>query len=305
MIRLHPSGQQIELVDEDQRVVVVEVGGGLRSYSVGDWEVLDGYGAFEMCSAGRGQALIPWPNRIDHGAYAFDGEAHQLPLSEPSTQTAIHGLTRFAAWTVAERGPAHAVMRHRLHPQPGYPFTLDLALSYRLSGEGLAVTCNVVNRGDRACPYGSGGHPYVQIGPGLIDSLVLRSPATEVLESDDRGLPISRRPVGGTQVDFRVASPIGSVRLDTAFTGLERDERGRATVWLGETSGTRQVEVWLGEGYRYLMLFSGDSLKDRPRQGLAIEPMTCAPNAFRSGDGLIRLEPGESVSSTWGIRPTP
>jgi aldose 1-epimerase len=53
------------------------------------------------------------------------------------------------------------------------------------------------------------------------------------------------------------------------------------------------------------MLFTGDSLPDasRRRGGLGVEPMTCAPNAFASGDGLRVLEPGESFSAAWGIAP--
>ena len=66
--RDRPSGKQFELAHGDQRAVVVEVGGGLRSYSAGGRELLDGYGADEMCASGRGQVLLPWPNRIEDGA---------------------------------------------------------------------------------------------------------------------------------------------------------------------------------------------------------------------------------------------
>ena len=48
-----PSGKQITIVAKDEQAVVVEVGGGLRSYSVGGRELLDGYGADEMSSSGR------------------------------------------------------------------------------------------------------------------------------------------------------------------------------------------------------------------------------------------------------------
>ena len=51
------------------------------------------------------------------------------------------------------------------------------------------------------------------------------------------------------------------------------------------------------------MLFPGDLLADVNRRSLGIEPMTCAPNAFQSGDGLITLEPGESFAAAWGIEP--
>ena len=78
-----PSGEQIEIADGDQRAVVVEVGGGLRSYQLGGGDVLDGYGTAELSTSGRGQVLLPWPNRLEGGTYEFGGRRHQLPLDEP------------------------------------------------------------------------------------------------------------------------------------------------------------------------------------------------------------------------------
>jgi len=37
------------------------------------------------------------------------------------------------------------------------------------------------------------------------------------------------------------------------------------------------------------------------RKSIAIEPMTCAPNAFNNEQGLIILAPFESFSASWGI----
>ena len=134
-----PSGEQIDIHAGGQRVVVVEVGGGLRSYTTGDRELLDGYGEADMATAGRGQVLIPWPNRIRDGTYEFAGRTHHLPLTEPEAGNAIHGLVRWAAWSVAEREADRVVMAHTLHPQPGYPFSLDLSIEYSVSDEGLRV----------------------------------------------------------------------------------------------------------------------------------------------------------------------
>ena len=94
-----PSGEQIEIAAGDQQAVIVEVGGGLRSYSAGGRELVDGYSADEMSSSGRGQVLIPWPNRLQDGSYEFDKRHHQLPLNEPERRNAIHGLVRWVAWT--------------------------------------------------------------------------------------------------------------------------------------------------------------------------------------------------------------
>ena len=53
MTRVPPSGEQHELSYGDQQAVVVEVGAGLRTYTVGDRDVLDGYAMDEMCASGR------------------------------------------------------------------------------------------------------------------------------------------------------------------------------------------------------------------------------------------------------------
>jgi aldose 1-epimerase len=296
-----PSDEQIEIAAGDQQAVIVEVGGGLRSYSVGGHEFVDGYEADEMSSSGRGQVLIPWPNRLQDGSYEFDGQSHQLPLNEPEHRNAIHGLVRWAAWTASAREPDRAVMEHVLHPQPGYPFSLMLSIEYALSDLGLRVRTTVKNVGTNPCPYGSGAHPYLTLGTATVDRLMLRVPGRTVLRPDERGLPVGTEAVQDTAYDFRQPRRIGSTTLDHAFTDLERDEDGLARVELRDPDYGTRVSLWVNESYPFLMLFSGDPLPDVRRRSLAVEPMTCPPNAFRTGHALIRLEPGSSFTSTWGI----
>jgi aldose 1-epimerase len=296
-----PSGRQIEIASGDQQAVVVEIGAGLRSYSVGGRELVDGYGAEEMSSSGRGQALIPWPNRLQDGSYEFDGRRHQLALNEPERHNAIHGLVRWAAWTVSTREPHRVVMEHILYPQPGYPFALRLSIEYTLSGSGLRVQTTAENVGRNPCPYGGGAHPYLTLGTPTVDGLILRVPARTILRSDERGLPIGREVVENTEFDFREPRRVGSTKLDHAFTDLERDENGLAQVKLRDPDHGTRVSLWVDVSYPYLMLFTGDPLPDVHRRSLAVEPMTCPPNAFRSGEALIRLEPGSSFTGTWGI----
>jgi aldose 1-epimerase len=296
------SGEQIELRAGEQRVVVAEVGAGLRSYAVGDQDVLDGYAADELATSGRGQVLAPWPNRIEGGTYEFGGAQHQLPLNEVEARNAIHGLVRWSAWSASERSPDRVLLEHTLHPQPGYPFSLALGIEYSLSQDGLHVTSTATNIGPEACPYGFGMHPYLTMGTEKVDELILRAPGRTVLHTNDRGIPVGSEPVEGTEYDFRRPRPIGTAKLDHAFTDLESDENGLATVELLNPEDERSLLLWLDDGYRYLQLFTGDPLPDVARRSLAVEPMTCAPNAFRTGDGLLVLEPGEATSSSWGIR---
>src|ERR1700756_321483 len=143
-----PSGRQLELRLGTQRAVVVEAGGGLGEYTAGDREVVDGYPAGAMCDGGRGQLLLPWPNRIRDGRYRFDGAVHQLPLSEPAQGNAIHGLARWVRWEVAEEEADHVALTLRLVPQPGYPFALSLRVDHRLDRSGLTVRTVARNDGD-------------------------------------------------------------------------------------------------------------------------------------------------------------
>jgi aldose 1-epimerase len=256
-----PSGEQIELVHDDQRAVVVEVGGGLRTYSVGGRELLDGYAVDELCRSARGQVLIPWPGRIVDGSYEFNRERYQLPLTEPATHTAIHGLVRWANWTPVSRRTDGVVMEHLLHPQPGYPFTLQLRVEYRLAADGLTVRTTAENVGASACPFGAGHHPYFVAPTGRVDDVMFDG------------------------------EPIGSQVLDDTLT--------RDAPWALRID---DLTLWADSAWPYLQIFTGDPLPDVARRSLAVEPWTCPPNAFNTGEGLIRLEPGETFAGDWGVR---
>jgi aldose 1-epimerase len=296
-----PSGQQVELRHGTQRATVVEVGGGLRTYEVGGAAVLDGYAEDRMCEGGRGQLLVPWPNRVEDGRYELAGQRHQLALTEPATGHAIHGLARWLPWRLEQRAAGEAVGSCVLHPQPGYPFRVDCTVSYRLDGSGLTVTMAIVNRSDRDAPVGLGAHPYLAAGGGLVDAARLQLPAATRLVADDRSIPRDRAAVAGTGYDFRAGRSIGSTVLDTTYADLVRDPDGLARVRLSRADG-REVTLWADGSWTHLQVYTGEMLPaPQRRRSIAVEPMTCPPNAFGSGDGLRLLGPGRTLTGTWGI----
>jgi aldose 1-epimerase len=284
--------------------VVVEVGAGLRSYVAGGAPALDGYGETAMASSGRGQVLIPWPNRVEDGRYRWAGQDLQLPLTEVPNGNAIHGLVRWAAWTCTAREEARVVLEHVVHPQSGYPFTLELRIEYALGADGLRVTTTATNAGGEACPYGEGHHPYLTVGTATVDEISLTVPGSRVYDSGERNLPVPPVDVRGTAYDFRTARRIGGTVMDTCFADLDRGPDGLVRARLDAPDG-RALELWAGDGYRYLQVFTGDPLADVRRRSLAVEPMTCPPNAFRTGTDVVRLEPGASFTGVWGISPRP
>jgi aldose 1-epimerase len=295
------------LVHGEQRAVVVELGAGLRQYHAGTASVVDGYEVDEHPEGGRGQLLIPWPNRIAEARYRFGDAEYQLPVTEPTTRSAIHGLTRSMLWTLVDAASDRVTLALDLQPQDGYPFRLGLSATYTLGADGLTARITAFNRGVRPCPYGAGAHPYVRLmSDGLIDDAWLHVPADSTLEADDRGIPTgAARPVHGTDFDFRSPRRIGALMLDTAYALRDAGTDGVNRISLMTPDRTHGVAVWMDRSQQFAMIYSGDGLDDvsRRRCSLAIEPMTCAPDAFNSGVGLLVLEPDEEHSSTWGISP--
>lgn len=298
-----PSGTQTHLRHGEQAATIVEVGGGVREYSVGGREVLHPYDLDAICDGAHGAPLVPWPNRLADGRYTFDGVQQQVPLTEAEKGNAIHGLMRWRSWHPTEQMADQVTMAARLHPMPGYPFALDLRVTYRLDDAGLRVTTTATNVGATACPYGHGHHPYLSPGPdAVLDDCTLELPARTRVETDPhRQLPIGMTPVDGTAYDFRTPHPLGDLVIDYAFTDLDRDDEGRARMRLTGPDGAT-VSLWVDRAYPYLEVYTGDTLvPERRRRGLGAEPMTCPPNAFATGQQVLRLEPGDQVSTTWGV----
>ena len=173
------------------------------------------------------------------------------------------------------------VMEHVLHPQPGYPFTLRLAHRVRAVGRGLSVRHDRDERRRGACPYGAGAHPYLTLGTATVDALVAARPGAEgAAIRTSAACPTGT--IAGRRHRVRLPpsrAPIGATKLDNAFTDLERDGDGLARVELRDPSGGASTSG-SSESYRYVMVFSGDPLPDVSRRSLAVEPMTCPPNAF-------------------------
>ena len=294
-----PTGEQYEIVSGQHRAVVAEVGATLRSFTVDGRDVVHGFDVTETIKGGRGQNLIPWPNRIRDGRYTFNGVTQQLALTEPARHNASHGLARYVPWVLVEQQSDTVVNRVRIHPQPGWPGTLEATITHRVGEEGLMVTVEATNLGDNDLPFGYGAHPYLTVGESSVDEVALTVPAASYLEVDDRLLPAKVSPVDGTVYDLRDSTVLGSANLDTAMTDLARESDGRWRIRL--TRGDRYAELWGDESFVWTQVFTGGPNRD---WGVAVEPMTCGPDAFNEGpthDDLRVLAPNETYVGQWGI----
>lgn len=301
-----PSGEQWTLRHGRQEATVVEVGGGLRTYRVDGADVVAGYADDEVCRFGRGQVLMPWPNRIRDGKYTFDGADLQLGLSEAALHNASHGLVRWATWQLhwhADDWSALTV-RTRLHPQPGWNGILDLSVNYVLEPHGLVVSVHASNVGATPAPFGFGAHPYIALGDTPLAEVELLVPAGREVLVDEQLIPTGTAAVR-PEVDFRTRRPLGDTELDTAFTDLDRTRADGAWEVVVGGLGTGDVSVWGDASLDWAQVFTAkgkDTGVDGVR-GIAVEPMSCPANAFNTGEGLVVLAPGDSWSARWGIEP--
>ncbi len=298
-----PSGAQHAIRYGDQEAVAVEVGGGLRTYTVAGEAVLDGYAEDAMCDGARCQSLIPWPNRVRDGKWRWNGADQQLALTEPEQHNAIHGLVRWLAWDVVHKADASIELRCTCAPQSGYPWRLAVSNAWSLDDGGLTVVTTIRNMSSEPAPVAAGFHPYITAGTPLIDDAVLTIPATTRILTGDQQTPVGSEPVAGTAYDFTEPRRLGELEIDHTYTGLTRDRDGIARLQLAAPDGRRAVTVWVDDAYPYLEVFTGDALPDpgRRRRGLGVEPMSAPPNALASGEGLVVLEPGAEWQGRWGV----
>ena len=294
------TGQQTTLTHGDQVATIASLGAALRIYTVGGRDVVLPYGEDEFPPAFAGMVLAPWPNRLRDGQYTFGGEDLQVAVSEPDRGTALHGLASFQYWTVASATDTSVTLTFDLAPSPGYPFQLALATTYTLSDAGLAITTEARNVGSSALPYGVGFHPWFAPGGTALDECTLQLTAGQNVTVDERLLPTGAVPVAGN-FDIREPRSLAGVAFDDAWVAPALDEDGLSWARLGWADGST-VEIWADSEAKAWQVCTGDQVDAIRRAGVAIEPMSCIADAFRTGDDLVTLQPGESHSLTWGVR---
>jgi aldose 1-epimerase len=284
------------IIGGDYHAVISERGGALRALRHAGRDLVTPWPEDGSIPFYSGTVLAPWPNRVVGSAYEFDGVRRALPVNEPDRGHALHGLVADLVWTCAELftlddEQGFVRLEHIIEPTDGYPFRVSLQARHAVSAAGLTTTLTAENIGDAAAPYGCGPHPWLLAGDDVRE-YELDLPARQVLLTDEVLAPTTLEDVTTTPYDFRRPLVVGETAIDHAFTGLStgrvrvRGPQGAAEIsW--DTAAMPWVQVCTGTGLGH--------------RGLAVEPMTCPPDAFNSGTDLIILRPGDKHEATWTI----
>ena len=300
---LPPGGQEWVIAAAGHEARVIQVGAALRTYTVDGVDLLDGHPADELPKGCRGQVLAPWANRIRDGRYTFAGQDHQLDIGEVATNTAFHGLVRWAAWRPELHESDSITLTTTVSARDGYPFTVRLGVRYSVGADGLTVEHTARNLSGRPAPFMLATHCYPTIPGTRVDELSITVPADVWVPTDDRLLPLPTESVAGDPHDLRDGPVFGDRVIDNAYGELHRGSDGLVRVVIGARDG-RGVQLWADGSFDWLQVYSSDTMTGELfRRSFAVEPMTGPPDCFRSGVDLVVLEPGEQWRGRWGIAP--
>lgn len=319
-----PLGDQsiIVLTDhEDRRTVRVAcLGAALLSFEVpvgaAMHDLADGYrDAREVAKrpGSRFAIMAPFAGRIGDARYTFDGLAEDLqPGVKGADRASRHGFVRNAAFDVgalmANDGAASVTLStSAIRPQPGYPHAIDLAVTFTLNADGIALEASMKNVGDSAAPCFFGWHPYFRVGNGgTVDDWQLQIPAQTLIRTDAEMIalpgdaayvPLDDAPA----FDFRQPRAIGSSILDHEYTDLQTDDDGLIRTHLRDPASGLAIAVWQERGVMHA--FTADTAARDARRAVALEPMECMADAFNRPEwqDALRLEPGAERRFRFGV----
>lgn len=292
------TGEQFEITSDNGRAVVTEIGAGLRAFEWHGVPYLETFPEDDKPPLASGAVLIPWPNRVAGATWEWAGMPQHLELTEPERGNAIHGLTRHQAWHTVLRETSSITLATEVGVQPGWPVALHTSITYRLDDTGLTIEHTVSNVGDQTVPFGVGCHPYPRAGLSKREECTLQLGAHTILPLDpDTSIPSG--PATETS-EYTEPKPLAGVRFDTPFGNCRPEFDGLVHHRLQGPQGG--VELWADPDFQWVQVFTPEEFPGTD-DAIAIEPMTCPPDALNSGVDLITLAPGENWVGKWGLTP--
>ena len=242
-------------------------------------------GIVDYQSINKSSLLFPFPGRIKNGKYDYNQQSFQLEQNEKNRSNAIHGLVYDKHFEVesTETSEVDATVVLSYDSKGtlvGFPFNFQLIITYLITNGSVELSATVKNKDEVSFPFGLGWHPYFKSEHLQNSSLSFSS--DEQLVCNENQIPKSAKK-NNLQQTFKLKNKF----FDDSFILLEKEVKFKS------------------ENYSLNMNFSENSdaflqiYTPEDRKSIAIEPMSCSPNAFNSGNGLKILQPDETY--TWEV----
>ncbi len=302
--RSTPNGLVLTLRAHGYTAQVATVGAAVASLEYQGRALVRSFDPDGVRPVYTGALLAPWPNRVIDARYRWDGTEHQLAITEPARGHALHGLVVNTDFQLVEHSESSVQMSTLVPVQEGYPAAVRLDVEFTLGSEGLRTVATVTNHGPGDVPFGWGSHSYLVAPGGSVDEWILHLPAENVqLTEGERLIPRGTVRTGeqAPELDFQTPRPLGSTFIDHAYTGLQAIPSGAYRVSVTDASGVGSQMTW-DQACPWVQIHTADRPEpELNRTGLAVEPMTCPPDAFNTGEDVVRLVPGASHEAAWTI----
>ena len=303
----------ITLEAQSERAAIVPAAGcQCLSYRVGALEVIAGPDSPDSWRAhphrGGIPILFPFPSRVADARFTFKGREYALPVNEPARGHAIHGFACERPFRVARSGPYYitAILDSSEHPdlKSIWPWPFILEIDYEV-GNGLRLRARVRNSGTSTMPFGFGAHPYFHAPldrSASREALTLQLDAASRWPLDARLIPSGAPVALDGKYDLRIARALGAETYDDAFRMKPAADASAPRARMIDSSVNAAIELRADPAFGDFVLFApaGNPV-------VAIEPYTCAPDAFNLSargidSGARELAPGDTFEAGFEIR---
>lgn len=282
-------------------------GAGLATLDFHEKPLVAGYTRTRPMTAGA--LLAPWPNRTGDGIFSHHGTIHRLPCTEPDRNNALHGYAADATWEITDRSPGSVTMQWQGPARTEWAWPLVYSITWALADDGLSAELTVTNISTETAhpstassPFGMGWHPYLSALGAPLDECTLSMPAATNLPLDPERLLPAGPEIPATEIVGKHQHMAG-ITLDHCFRLDEPQANSNHAahhIELRNAAGSG-ARLWADERFGWCQVYTSPESAPTIGRAVAVEPMTCPPNALRSGESLLQLASANSTRFRFGI----
>lgn len=302
-----PHNQALQISAGNYTATIDPHGAGLATLLYDGKPLVAGYQHARPFTAGA--LLAPWPNRTGDGIFSHHGTIHRLACNEADRNNALHGFAAEANWHVTEHSRSAVTLQWQGPARTGWPWPLHYSITWALADDGLSAELTVTNTGTETAhpstassPFGLGWHPYLSALGAPLDECTLSMPAATNLPLDpDRLLPAGPE-IPAAEIVGKHQHMEG-IELDHCFRmEAPQTSSGHAAhqIELRNADGHGTI-LWADEHFGWCQVYTSPESAPSIGRAVAVEPMTCPPNALRSGESLLQLASASATTFRFGI----